>query len=205
MNVPQKQCPRCGTTAPLDATFCGQCGRQYRTQFVPPADGAPHAAPAPVYPAPQSVYNAPPANFAPPVQFAPRMPSVWMLRAMQGGIAALVCMAVLAFSGVFRHDGTPNAPAVTSAPTAPQSASPATTQDAAVRKALSEDPIESEARRVVDRESQKLNLPPPAVSADGKIHLRSGGTISQKDWDAASRKVQDSPILRQPPVNAPPL
>ncbi|MCW3053750.1 MAG: hypothetical protein JWN14_2920 [Chthonomonadales bacterium] len=200
MNVPQKQCPRCGTTAPLDATFCGQCGRQYRTQFVPPADGAPHAAPAPVYPAPQTVYNAPT-----PVQFAPRTPSVWMLRAMQGGIAALVCMAVLAFSGVFRHDGTPNAPAVTSAPTAPQSDTPATTQDAAVRRALSDDPIESEARRVVDRESQKLNLPPPAVSADGKIHLRSGGTISQKDWDAASRKVQDSPILRQPPVNVPPF
>ena len=199
MNVPQKQCPRCGTTAPLDSTFCGQCGRQYRTQFAPSADGAPHAAPAPVYPTPQPVYHAP------PVQFAPRTPSVWMLRAMQGGIAALVCMGVLAFSGVFRHDGTPNAPAVTSAPTAPQSETSSTKQDSTVRKAMGDDPIESEARRVVDRESQKLNLPPPAVSADGKVHLRSGGTISQKDWDAASRKVQDSPILRQPPVNAPPL
>ena len=72
----------------------------------------------------------------------------------------------------------------------------------AVRKALSEDPIESEARRAVDRESQKLDLPPP-VSADGKVHLRSGGTISQKDWDDATRKVRESPVTRQPPPPAP--
>jgi hypothetical protein len=174
--------------APLDATFCGQCGRQYRTQFVPPAAGVPNTMPAPVY-------NTPPQDFA------PRTPSVWMLRTVQGAVAALVCMAVLAFSGVFRHDGR-SAPVVTSASSTPQSAPPATDQDAQVRKALSDDPIDSEARRVVDRESQKLNLPPP-VSADGKIHLRSGGTISQKDWDDAARKVQESPILRQPPTPSP--
>jgi hypothetical protein len=189
MTVPQKQCPRCGAVAPLDATFCGQCGRQYRTQFVPPTDGAFHAAPAPVY-------NAPPPDFT------PRTPSVWMLRAVQGAVAALVCIAVLAFSGVFRHDGKNAGPAMTSAPAAPQSAVPATDQSAEVRKALSNDPIDSEARRVVDRESQKLNLPPP-VSADGKVHLRSGGTISQEEWNAANRKLQDSPLLRQPPTPPP--
>jgi hypothetical protein len=128
-----------------------------------------------------------------------------MLRAMQGGIAALVCMGVLAFSGVFRHDGASHAPAVTSAPTNPQAEAPATSQDAEVNKVLSEDPVTAAARRVVDRESQKLHLPPPPVGADGKIHLRSGGTISQKEWDEASRKVEDSPVLRQPPVHVPPF
>lgn len=189
MTVPQKQCPRCGTLAPLDATFCGQCGRQYRTQFAPPGDGVSHAAPAPVY-------------YAPPPDVAPKLPSVWMLRAVQGAVAALVCMAVLVFAGVFRHDGKSSAPVVTSAPAAPQSVPPSAGQSAEVRQALSADPIDSEARRVVDRESQKLNLSPP-VSPDGKIHLRSGGTITQEEWDAASRKAQESPVLRQPPTPPP--
>ncbi len=191
MNMPQKQCPKCGAVAPLDATFCGQCGRQYRTQFVTPGEGVPQfAVPPPVY------------NTAPPPDLAPRTPSVWMLRAIQGGIAALVCIGVLALSGIFRHDGKNGAPVVTSASSAPSLTSPSATQDAEVRKALSEDPIDSEARRVVDRENRRLDLPPP-VSADGKIHLRSGGTISQKDWDAASRKLQESPVLREPPKPGP--
>ena len=31
-----KQCPQCGTPAPLTAASCAHCGRLYRTQFVPP-------------------------------------------------------------------------------------------------------------------------------------------------------------------------
>jgi len=143
-----------------------------------------------------------PAFTAPPPDFAQRTPSIWMLRAVQGGVAALVCMGVLALSGIFRHDGRSAAPALTSAPSAPQSESPSTRQDTEVRKALSENPVESEARRVVERESRRLDLPPP-VSADGKVHLRSGGTISQEEWNAASRKVQESPLLREPPKPPP--
>ena len=34
VSIPQfKSCPRCQTAAPLNAGFCGQCGRQYRTTF----------------------------------------------------------------------------------------------------------------------------------------------------------------------------
>lgn len=192
MTASQKQCPRCGTLAPLDATFCGQCGRQYRTQFVPQdgsaggafADpGAPYAAPAPA--------------------FAPRTPSVWILRVVQGTIAAVVCFGILAYSGFFRHDTRSAAPAVVTAPTThPSSAEAPVDQKTAARRALSDDPIEAEARRAVDRESQKLNLT-PQVSQDGKIHLRSGGTISKEEWDAASRKVQNSPAMREPPLPPP--
>jgi hypothetical protein len=189
MTVSQKQCPRCGIVAPLDATFCGQCGRQYRTQFVPQVDGG------------LGVPSAPQGAVVP--AFAPRPPSVWMVRAAQGGVAALVCMGVLFFSGVFRHDGKSSAPAVTSAPASPHSVDPPAGLNEEARKALSEDPLEAQARRVVDRESQKLSLLPP-VNADGKIHLRSGGTISREEWDAASRKAQQSPVLREPP-KPPPL
>ena len=190
MTGSQKQCPRCSTVAPLDATFCGQCGRQYRTQFVPYGDSSPGVAPAP-------------ASHAPVPDFAPRTPSVTMLRAAQGGVAALVCFGVLALFGIFRQDEKGHAPVVTVAPSAPWSVPPSAGLNAEARKSLSEDPIESEARRVVDRESRKLDLPPP-VSQDGRIHLRSGGTISKEEWDAASRKAQESPVLRQPP-QPPPL
>lgn len=33
---PFKVCPQCQTPAALDAPSCTRCGRQYRTQFVPP-------------------------------------------------------------------------------------------------------------------------------------------------------------------------
>lgn len=125
-----------------------------------------------------------------------------MLRAAQGAVVALVCFGVLAFSGIFRQDGKSRPPVLTAAPATPNSAASAAGLNAAARKGLSEDPIESEARRVVDRESRKLDLPPP-VSQDGKIHLRSGGTISKAEWDAASRKAQESPILREPPKPPP--
>lgn len=189
MTVSQKQCPRCSTVAPLDATFCGQCGRQYRTQFVPPGNGSHSAA------APAPIYNA-----AVP-DYAPRTRSVWMLRAAQGAVAALACVGVLAFSGVFRHEERGSVPAVVSAPAAPQTVAPPEPHGE-IRKALREDPIESEARRVVDRESRKLDLPPP-VGTDGKIHLRSGGAISREEWDAANRKAQDSPVMRHPPISPP--
>jgi hypothetical protein len=44
---PYKLCPRCQTPAALDAATCAQCGRQYRTQFVPPEEQT-------------QVFNAPP-------------------------------------------------------------------------------------------------------------------------------------------------
>lgn len=187
MNAPQKQCPKCGTVAPLDATFCGQCGRQYRTQFTAPDGGAPQATPAPFYTA--------------PVPAAPRLTSVWMLRAVQGLIAAVACFAVLSFSGVFRNGGK-TAPLALSRPTAQQAPSAPADQNEQVRRALSDDPVEAEARRVVDRESKRLDLPPP-VGADGKIHLRSGGSISKEEWDAASRRAQQSPAYRDPTMSIP--
>jgi hypothetical protein len=189
MTAAQKQCPRCGVVAPLDATFCGQCGRQYRTQFVPSAAGTPPAMPAPVYQ-------------TPPPAYAPRTPSVWMLRAVQGVVAAVVCFVVLSFSGIFRRDGHSNAPVVAATPSTPQRVAPAAGLNAEARKALSEDPVAAEARRAVDRESKRLDLPPP-VSQDGKVHLRSGGTISQEEWNAASRKAQESPVFRDPPQPPP--
>lgn len=49
MTQPYKVCPRCQTPADLQAAACASCGRQYRTQFVPPINQTQvvHPAPAP--------------------------------------------------------------------------------------------------------------------------------------------------------------
>ena len=72
--------------------------------------------------------------------------------------------------------------------------------------AATNDPVMDEAKRVLERERQNLNLPPPAegvTSADGRVHLRSGGSISREEWEAARRKLNDSPTLREPPALPP--
>ncbi len=191
MTVPQKQCPRCSTPAPLEATFCGQCGRQYRTQFAPPAAGGAGGG-----------FDLSGGGQASSVADG-RTPAVWMIRTAQVAVALLVCVVVLAGSGVFRQNRKGSVPAVTSAPASPHEVAPPADVTAEARKALSEDPIESAARRAVDRESRRLDLPPPKVSEDGKIHLRSGGTISKEEWEAANRKAHESPILREPPKPPP--
>lgn len=195
-----KICPRCQTPAPLDAAFCGQCGRQYRTQFVPPQ--APPVAPnaSPRFAAAQGTF--PQEAFAPRGNAVSR-PAQWL--------AALV-VAVLAFFLVYWLVG--RRPGVSS-PLPPRTASnPASTERAArvaappdaeteARRAVSEtDPVTAQAQREVERAKRDLGLPPPAdsVSPDGRIHLRSGGTIRKDDWDKARQGLQNSPLFKEPDV-----
>jgi hypothetical protein len=66
------------------------------------------------------------------------------------------------------------------------------------------DPLEDAAKRVISREAPNVGQPPTgAVSSDGQVHLRSGGSISVDDWNAAKRKLQDNPLLKDPPAPPP--
>ncbi len=62
------------------------------------------------------------------------------------------------------------------------------------------DPVDEAARRALDREKGNLALPPP-TDKDGKVHLRSGGTVDRDLWDRASRGVRNSPVLQPPPTS----
>lgn len=70
-----------------------------------------------------------------------------------------------------------------------------------------DDPIEEEAKRVLDRDNARLGSSPPAtaVGPDGRVHLRGGGSITKEQWDDANRRVHNSPAFRDPmpppPVN----
>jgi hypothetical protein len=66
------------------------------------------------------------------------------------------------------------------------------------------DPVEEAARRAVSREAPNVGLPPPPiVSPDGKVHLRTGGTISPDEYNEARSKLKDSPLLKDPPAPPP--
>ncbi len=66
------------------------------------------------------------------------------------------------------------------------------------------DPLEDAAKRVITREAPNVGLPPAgAVSPDGQVHLRSGRSISVEEWNAAKRKLQDNPLLNEPPAPPP--
>ena len=70
-----------------------------------------------------------------------------------------------------------------------------------------DDPIEEEAKRVLERDNAQLQTAPPpgTVGPDGRIHLRGGGSVTREQWDDANRRLRNSPQFRDPmpppPVN----
>ncbi len=189
-----KVCPQCSTAAPVDAVFCAACGRQFRSQFVPP----PSVEHPPEYAASQPV--------------SPR--GMWLaIVGMAAVVAVLVIMlnarqhstvsrtehnspldsSVAAQSrggeqGLgSRHSGTDNA-----------------SQDAGKPAG---DLLEDAARREIDKASMRIpGAATPEVSpSDGRVHLRGGGSISKEQYEETARKVQSSRIIPEgmppPPVN----
>ncbi len=66
------------------------------------------------------------------------------------------------------------------------------------------DPLTSQAQREVERARREVGLPPSApADPNGRVHLRGGGTISAEEWEEAQRKLQQSPLLRDPPSPPP--
>ncbi|HLK59385.1 MAG TPA: zinc ribbon domain-containing protein [Chthonomonadaceae bacterium] len=191
MTAPQKICPQCQTVAPLEAAFCRQCGRQYRTQFAP--GGVPMASGQPIAPVPP-----PPAPIAanPPQALSRRM--VLAVAAMG---ALVVFLSVLAIRSSMQQHGSPSADPHTSV----GRAQPPPFAPPQVSTAVSSDPVNEEAKRFIERESAEHGLDPPsgAVSSDGRIHLRGGGSITKEEWDKAKRSVQGSQM--DPPIPAPPM
>jgi len=55
---------------------------------------------------------------------------------------------------------------------------------------LPEDPLIAEARRTIQRLQQEHGLAPPPTDEAGRVHLRSGGTISREEWERAARSLQ---------------
>jgi hypothetical protein len=116
----------------------------------------------------------------------------------------LPIVAVIAFLAVFYGLGV-SRPSEEAAPVVkpPLPSSVPLPDSTSTPAPASADSITAQAQREIERARQDYNLPAPTsgvVSPDGKVHLRGGGTLRPDEWEAARRKLQDSPILRQPPV-----
>ena len=177
MTMPHKLCPRCQAPAPLEARFCSRCGRQYRTQFPTASSSSAEAGPPPIAP-------------AAPFEAMPRTQTPLIKEVLMGGTALLVFCVVLFAAINARKANTPhNLPPPPLPPAGPVGLSGPTETPAT-------DPLTSEAQRAVERAHQQLGLPPPgSVDAQGRVHLRAGGAISKEEWEAARRKVEQSPLL----------
>lgn len=176
MNQERIACPRCRANNFQGQAQCWQC-----------------RAPLPQQAAPVRMPAAQPVLFAPPPR---RANLVWLL---------LPVVAIIAFLAVFYGVGV-SRPAEEAAPVVkptPMPSSGLPPVSASTPASVSSDPITAQAQREIERARQDYNLPAPTpgvVSPDGKVHLRGGGTLRPEEWEAARRKLQDSPILRQPPV-----
>jgi hypothetical protein len=54
-----------------------------------------------------------------------------------------------------------------------------------------DDPLEQRAKRELGRLYEKRGYTPPPADADGNIHLRTGGTVTQEQWNRALDAVGD--------------
>jgi hypothetical protein len=128
---------------------------------------------------------------------------MYLAIAIMAGVVALLVLAIVRRGPYTRQAGQ----TARTVPEVRPTNSPATDKSAADMVRDGDDPIEEQAKRVVDRENAKLGTQPPAnaVGPDGRIHLRGGGSITREQWDEASKKLQNSPVfhdpLPPPPVN----
>ena len=54
----------------------------------------------------------------------------------------------------------------------------------------SSDPVESQARRAIDRLSVQAGAAAPPADQDGSVHLQTGGSISREQWEKAQESVK---------------
>ena len=178
MTAPQKICPQCQTPAPLDAAFCRNCGRQYRTQF---ASGGGAVTPSASAPSPVPASSLPPFEAKPQAALSPRMMQILVLLG-----AMVVFFSVLALRNTTQHGNT-QAPAPLDRRDLPQPPPFAPPQ---VSTSTGNDSNSETANRSAGQERQTGDPNTPPVGPDGRIHLQSGGSITREEWEKARRAIQ---------------
>lgn len=97
------------------------------------------------------------------------------------GLGALLFLTRIA-SGPPIRPGVPPFSGTGPAPSASVPAAPA-----------GQDPLIEEAQRTIRRLQEEHGLTPPPADDAGRVHLRSGGSISAEEWERAARSLQAHP------------
>lgn len=190
-----KICPNCKSPAPLEAAHCGHCGREYRTQFISGSLQAPSMA------GPTGKLHSTQTGDRSALSDT-RVISVSIV--VMAGLVAVLILAVIHRS---RRAEVVGSAVPRSARSAQRISSAPGERDAANMVKNGNDPVQEEAKRMVERETSRLQSEPPAnsVGADGRIHLRGGGSITKEQWEDANRRLRSSPQFSDPmpppPVN----
>lgn len=205
-------CSRCQANNFVGQTHCWQC----RAPLSAGAASMPSAASQPTLP---PVRNRPgdlnPFSAPPPAPQPRQTPEALAIKTPPRPVmfAALFAVAVLAFGVVFLIAGHPQTapalpPPVSESRSMIPDPSPVRSPEAQTEtrsETADSDPILDEGKRALEREKRHLDLPSSdgVVSSDGRVHLRSGGSISPEEWREAQRKLKDSPVLRDLPSPPP--
>lgn len=185
-------CPRCRANNFLGQTHCWQC----KSPLPPPE--AVRGPAYPVAPTPQSYAYAP----APRSRSFPLLPFVGIVLLVFGGALYFVFQnRSKTTETTTRSRRLPDAAARVEQPGVIMDTGPAFDSSVSAEN----DPVAAEAKRAVDRARGELALPPPNAQRDenGRYRLRSGGAISQEEWERARRSIQDNRFQREPPLPAP--
>jgi len=171
-----KICPQCKTIAPLDAAFCAQCGRQYRTQFAT---------------AQQPKTDIDPVS--PDAQTQAHLNESPSLLGLIVGILCIACLVAIGILKVNKHTG----PLVTGG-TAGKSATMGLPQKPpAGNSERSSQTGPEDPKSLAGQETGSGDHAQP--KEDDTIPLRGGGSITKKQWEEAAGRVRDSGFGVDPP------
>ena len=195
-------CSRCGSNNFAGKPNCWQCSAPLAGNTGRPAQSKSTTTPDArrnhvSQPAPQRPYTAP---FADP--FVRKWGMSRGMAVILGGVGIGVFLAVWFVAG--RPRG--NEEVLRSEPGPSRAVSSPATADQPLERTAAEidDPIVDESKRFIDHESRHAGLPQPPTGSDGRVHLRSGGSITTDQYRDAQRRVNDSPVIRNP-IPPPPM
>jgi hypothetical protein len=181
-----KICPKCKSPAPLEATYCGQCGRQYKTRFVgtlPPAIDSPTSGGS-IDARSVSALNAE----RPTPNTGRRTPNLSVAIVVMSVVVAALILTVVQ-RGRTGFYSSKSSSSVDQPAALPRSRSEQAAADL-------ESPADDRGSEVPTHTLEPdnlgpLNAPPAgAIGPDGRIHLRGGGSITREQWDEANRRIR---------------
>jgi hypothetical protein len=145
---------------------------------------------------PPGAIQASPSNpaFTPPPMARPSNPLSGLLLFI--GIGALTFILVLMVALKTRPTAPVAAPQATLPP--PDRVVSPLDPSAGTPGRSGPDPLTEQARHVIEREGAQLGMPPTA-GPDGRIHVQSGGSVTQEEWKDATERLRNSPLLQHPP------
>lgn len=190
MNQGQQRipCPRCRANNFLGTTHCWQCGGSLPPPEVVGQVTMPVPAPPPsAHPSPNTYYP-PPYDAAAVRRSSRRLMLIPLVFLLVIGLGALFVIAFQSRHGAVMP-GLDDAQARMNA----YADRLRREMDDSTAESGDIDPLTAQARREIERLSEQVGGLGPPSDPQGRVHLRSGGTISREQWERARDSLRATP------------